>query len=229
MNRQPKLYKKIRERSLENISYGPITLDPFIYDTAGFALYPPANWRETIEAGDKRHIGAGLYGLAYILKRTAPSLCLCDTQNIETDVSLIEVAAGDWRSALFVFDTIEGGVGYSEKIFEVFAEALELAQTIIDDCPCVAGCPACVTSLPPGIEDEDLEQLLVESNASVACTRSLITALLTGEVIIPEITQFALEEKVAVIPPDVDEEFEKLKDRLGKAGKILQQKRSRIH
>ena len=229
VNRQPKLYKKIRERSLENIGYGPITLDPFIYDTAGFALYPPANWRETIEAGDKRHIGAGLYGLAYILKRTAPSLCLCDTQNIETDVSLIEVAAGDWRSALFVFDTIEGGVGYSEKIFEVFAEALELAQTIIDDCPCVAGCPACVTSLPPGIEDEDLEQLLVESNASVACTRSLITALLTGEVIIPEITQFALEEKVAVIPPDVDEEFEKLKDRLGKAGKILQQKRSRIH
>ena len=56
VNRQPKLYKKIRERTLENIGYGPITLDPFIYDTAGFALYPPVAWRETLEANDKRHI-----------------------------------------------------------------------------------------------------------------------------------------------------------------------------
>ena len=154
---------------------------------------------------------------------------MCDEQNIETDVSLTEVAVGEWKSALYLFDTIEGGVGYAEKIFEVFAEALKLAKTIIDDCPCAAGCPACVTSLPPGIEDEDLEQLLVESNASVACTQSLITALLTGEVVVPEVTSFAIEEKIAVIPPEPDEELEKLKSRLGKASKILQQKRSRIH
>lgn len=229
VNRQPKLYKKIRERTLENIGYGPITLDPFVYDTAGFALYPPIHWRTAVAAADKRHIGAGLYGLAYILKRTAPSLCLCDEQNIETDVSLTEVSAGEWKSALYLFDTIEGGVGYAEKIFEVFAEALQLAQAIIDDCPCAAGCPACVTSLPPGVEDEELEQLLVESNASVACTRSLITALLTGQVLLPEITEFAIDEKVAIIPPDVDEEFEKMVDRLGKASKILQKKRERIH
>ena len=229
VNRQPKLYKKIRERTLENIGYGPITLDPFIYDTAGFAIYPPVNWRSQVEAQDKRHIGAGLYGLAYILKRTAPSLCLCDEQNIETDVSLTEVAPGEWRSALFLFDTIEGGVGYAEKIFEVFREALQLAQTIIEDCPCAAGCPACVTSLPPGVEDEELEQLLVESNASVACTISLIRSLLTGEIHLPEVTEFAIADKVAVIPPDVDEEFEKLVDRLGKASKILKSKRERIH
>ena len=117
----------------------------------------------------------------------------------------------------------------AEKIFEVFAEALQLAQTIINDCPCIAGCPACVTSLPPGVEDEELEQLLVESNASVACTQSLITALLTGEIVLPEITEFALEEKDSIIPPEPDEEFEKLKKRLGKAGKILQQKRARLH
>lgn len=229
VNRQPKLYKKIRERTLENIGYGPITLDPFIYDTAGFALYPPAEWRTAIASTDKRHIGAGLYGLAYILQRTAPSLCLCDEKNIETDVSLQEIAPGEWKSALYVFDTIEGGVGYAEKIFEVFTDALKLAQSVIEDCPCKAGCPACVTSLPPGVEDEELAELLVESNASVECTKSLITALLTGEVILPEVTEFALADKVAVIPPDVDEEFEKLVDRLGKASKILHKKRARTH
>jgi DEAD/DEAH box helicase domain-containing protein len=229
VNRQPKLYKKIRERTLENIGYGPITLAPFIYDTAGFALYPPAAWRVIIEASDKRHVGAALYGLAYILKRTAPSLCLCDEQNIETDVSLTEVTPGEWKSALYLFDTIEGGVGYAEKIFEVFSEALQLARTIIDDCPCAAGCPACVTSLPPGVQDEELEQLLVESNASVVCTHSLITALLTGELVVPDVIECAIDAKIAVIPPEPDEEFEKLRERLGKAGRILQQKRERIH
>jgi DEAD/DEAH box helicase domain-containing protein len=229
VNRQPKLYKKIRERTLENIGYGPITLAPFIYDTAGFALYPPVAWRQTIEGSDKRHVGAALYGLAYILKRTAPGLCLCDEQNIETDVSLTEVTPGEWKSALYLFDTIEGGVGYAEKIFEVFSEALRLAKTIIEDCPCAAGCPACVTSLPPGVEDEELEQLLVESNASVVCTHSLITALLTGETVIPDVVECAIDTKIAVIPPDTDEEFEKLRERLGKASRILQQKRERIH
>jgi DEAD/DEAH box helicase domain-containing protein len=138
VNRQPKLYKKIRERTLENIGYGPITLDPFVYDTTGFSLHPPEDWRRAVEAVDKRHVGAALYGLSYILKRTAPSLCLGDIQNIETDVSLKELEGNKWHSALYLYDTIEGGVGYSEKIFEVFEEALKLCRAIIDECSCAA-------------------------------------------------------------------------------------------
>ncbi|MEZ6125952.1 MAG: Zn-binding domain-containing protein [Planctomycetaceae bacterium] len=229
VNRQPKLYKKIRERSLENIGYGPITLDPFIYDTAGFALYPPPTWRDAVEAADRRHVGAALYGLAYLLRKTAPSLCLCDQQNIETDVSLTEVGPGEWRSALFVFDTIEGGVGYSEKIFEVIQDALQLVQTVLVECPCAAGCPACIPALPPGVGDEELEQLLTESNAATECTRSLLTALLTGEIRLPQITEFALEGQPAIEAPEPDLEQQRLEDRLAKAGRILQQKRLRKH
>lgn len=229
VNRQPKLYKKIRERTLENIGYGPITLDPFIYDTAGFAFYPPAAWRSAVESTDKRQTGAALYGLAWLLRRTAPSLCLCDEKNIETDVSLTEVAPGEWKSALYLFDTIEGGVGYAEKIFEIFGDALQLAETVLRDCPCNAGCPACIPSLPPGIEDEELEQLLVESNASVACTQSLITALLTGEIVLPEIEEFAIADRTEITPPEPDVEAEKLRSRLGKASGILKKKRDRIH
>lgn len=229
VNRQPKLYKKIRERTLENIGYGPITLDPFIYDTAGFALYPSVAWRSQVEQIDKRHVGAALYGLSYILKQTAPGLCLCDPQNIETDVSLTEVEDGNWKSALYLYDTIEGGVGYAEKIFEVLAEALQRAKSIIEECPCKAGCPACVTSLPPGVEDEELEQLLTESNASVVCTDSLITALLTGQVVLPNVTEFEIDQPVKIDPPEVDQDYERLKHRLGRAGRILQDKRARQH
>ena len=103
VNRQPKLYKKIRERTLENIGYGPITLDPFVYDTTGFSIRPPDIWREAVSKIDKRHVGAALYGLSYLLQRTAPSLCLGDVKDIETDVSLSESDSDDgkWYSALY--------------------------------------------------------------------------------------------------------------------------------
>jgi len=229
VNRQPKLYKKIRERSLENIGYGPITLDPFVYDTTGFSLHPPQQWQREIASVDKRHVGAALYGLSYILKRTAPSLCLGDIQNIETDVSLTELIADQWESALYIYDTIEGGVGYAEKIFEILGEALTLCQAIIDQCGCDAGCPSCVTALPPGIETSELEQLLIESNASVACTQSLLTALTTGAIVLPEIKFHEVAALRGVTAPEPDVEQERLRKRLGQANVILKNKRARIH
>ena len=229
VNRQPKLYKKIRERTLENIGYGPITLDPFIYDTAGFALHPPVAWRDAVARTDKRHVGAALHGLAYILRQTVPALCLCDKQNIETDVSLVELGPDNWKSALYLFDTIEGGVGYSEKVFEVLSEALTLCGTMIDECGCSAGCPSCVTALPPGVADEELEQLLIESNAAVACTASLIKALLTGEVGLPDVVHCEIEAHTRIDPPEPDGEHEKLMNRLGNASRILKAKRERQH
>jgi DEAD/DEAH box helicase domain-containing protein len=229
VNRQPKMYKKIRERTLENIGYGPITLDPFIYDTTGFNVYPPEAWRESVTAVDHRHVGAALYGLSYILRRTAPSLCLGDVQDIETDVSSTEVEPKIWRSALYLYDSIEGGVGYAEKIFEAFPEALQLCRHVIEDCSCESGCPACVTALPPGVVDEELEQLLIETNAAVACTKSLLDTMLSGSVVLPTIVKFEVGRLPRIDPPEEDAEVKRLKERLGKAGEILKKKRARIH
>jgi hypothetical protein len=86
-----------------------------------------------------------------------------------------------------------------------------------------------VTSLPPGVADEELEQLLVESNASVACTSSLLTALLTGDIVLPEVAYHEVAASAPVTPPELDPELERLKQRLGKASKLLQDKRARIH
>ena len=69
-----------------------------------------SGYKNQVAAVDKRHVGAALYGLSYILRRTAPSLCLGDVQNIETDVSLTNLEDDSWESALYLYDTIEGGV-----------------------------------------------------------------------------------------------------------------------
>jgi len=228
-NKQPKLYKKIRERSFENIGYGPITLPAFEYDTTGFSLLPPATWADEMEKHDKQYIGAALYGLSYLLRHTAPALCMAAVSDIETDVSLVETAPQTWKSALFMFDAIEGGVGYAEKVFEKIASCLKLCLDILDQCDCSAGCPSCVPPLPPGVTDDELEALLIESNASIACTRSLLGMLLEGHISLPKIQSIALPAAPDIQPPAPDLEAIKLKEKLQRASRVLKKKRERLH
>ncbi len=108
-------------------------------------------------------------------------------------------------------------------------EALRLCRTIIDECSCQAGCPSCVTALPPGVADEELEELLVESNAAVACAASLIAVLLTGQVELPDVVPFEIDVRPGIVPPEPDEDQERLMQRLGNASQILKNKRDRVH
>ncbi|MFA6931387.1 MAG: DEAD/DEAH box helicase [Lentisphaeria bacterium] len=230
VNKQPKLYKKIRERSFENIGYGPITLPAFEYDTMGFAMRAPVAWLEACDRADKRWFGAALYGLGYLLRRAAPSLCMADVQDIDTDISLFQEEGGRCNSTLYLYDTHEGGVGYAEKIFELIEPALTLCLQILQDCPCVGGCPACVPPLPPGVIDApDLAELLLVSDASVRCTESLLKVLLNGDIILPKVTVQELPVEHPVTPPGEDPEIAKLSGRLDRAARILQQKREKLH
>ncbi len=230
VNKQPKLYKKIRERTYENIGYGPITLPPFEYDTTGLTLRPPKDWIALMDSHDKRWLGAALYGLGYILRRVAPSLCMADEQDVDTDISLATDDAQRWTSALFLFDTHEGGVGYAEKICERLSDALQLCRDIIRDCHCKGGCPSCVPPFPPGIvSTPDLEELLLFSDAAVRCTESCITALLEGRYEIPTVTVRKLPPETPVTPPGEDPEELKMKERLLRASNLLEFKRKRLH
>ncbi|MCB1069364.1 MAG: DEAD/DEAH box helicase [Kiritimatiellae bacterium] len=229
VNLQPKMYKKIRERSLENIGYGPITLDPFEYDTTGLSLFPPKAWLTAMKDADARFVGAGLYGLKYLLKRSAPSLCMADENDIETDVSRFEENTQTYQSALYLYDAQEGGVGYAEKIFDRMEEALVLCRSILDDCECEAGCPSCVPPLPPGVEDEQMEQWLIESDAALACTRSLLDALIDGTIRVPTVTLQRHPMGPMIEPPPEDEEAKKLQARLERSADILRRKREKLH
>ena len=235
VNKQPKMYKKIRERSFENIGYGPITLDAFEYNTTGFSLYPPLVWLDKMADTDKRFIQVAVYGLAYILKHTSPSLCMADAKDIDSDVALApdetdQIMADEfYNSALYLYDTHEGGVGFAEKIYEKIQPALELCEVILNECECQAGCPSCIPPLPPGVNNQELEIWLIESNSALVCTQSLISILLHGKLVVPEIKTFHFKNTQNKKNFKEDEEQKKLKKRLHRAGEILAKKRLRTH
>ena len=154
---------------------------------------------------------------------------MADVNDIETDVSLHEQDETCFKSALYLYDAHEGGVGYAEKIYELIEEALTLCRQVIDECACTSGCPSCVPPLPPGVADEELEELLVESNAAVTCTCSLLSHLLTGAIVPPDVKLLRVPRKPEGDAPELDEEAVKLSNRLTRASEILKKKRARLH
>jgi len=273
VNKQPKLFKKVRERTYENVGYGPITLPAFEYDTAGFALRAPEAWVQAMDAKDKRLVPAALFGLRYILRHAAPSICMADPGDLETDLAPINVvgeeegeerstlnaerstlnegreepprvppAAGEvgfdplpppaweelsFKSALFLYDKLEGGAGYAEKVFEKIVDTLALCRRMIRECACENGCPACVPPLPPGVNDEDLELFLVESNAVRVCTLSYLDALIDGTVAVPEVRTVTRDWETRVTAPEPDAEEIRLREKLNRAADALREKRRR--
>ena len=122
-----------------------------------------------------------------------------------------------------------GGVGYAEKVFDKFETCLNLCREILKRCDCSAGCPACIPPLPPGIADEELEALLVESNASVACSNSLLTILLDGIMLKPQIQIVSLPPAQEISAPEPDLDAIRMKEKLQRASRVLKKKRERLH
>lgn len=230
VKKQPKLYKKIKEKTHENIGYGPITLESFDYETTGFTLTPSSKWIESLSTVDKRYIDSALFGLSYILRRISPVLCMADVRDIETDVGLPASRDAQFRTSIFVYDAQQGGVGYSEKIFEKIDEALDLCYKILEECECDSGCPSCVPPLPPGIADKETEEFLIETNAAVECTKSIILSILKNKIRIPKVEKkvYSLSHNYGQYDESL-EERKKSESRLERAANSLIRKRAKIH
>jgi len=86
-----------------------------------------------------------------------------------------------------------------------------------------------VPPMPPGVDSVELTELLIESDAAVVCTRSLLEALIDGVSRLPDITVLRRHREPAVTAPGEDPERVRLTQRLGRAAGILRQKRERLH
>ena len=48
------------------------------------------------------------------------------------------------RPTIYLYDSIPGGVGLSERVFEMDKELFRQAREVLAACPCENGCPSCV-------------------------------------------------------------------------------------
>jgi DEAD/DEAH box helicase domain-containing protein len=166
-------YKKIRYYTHENVGYGNVSLpDSEMHTTAAWWTVEPGALDQALplrsEALD------GFLGAAYALHHIAALVSLAELRDIGRSVgngdgawSVVADGAGrptlrdargsdcnpadvpEFRPTLFLYDNYPGGIGLAAPLFDQRQALVRRARDLIERCPCVEGCPACVGPVLP--------------------------------------------------------------------------------
>lgn len=139
VNAKPTIFKKIRLRTHENVGSGPIHLPEEELHTAAYWF----SFNE--EAAARRgtnEMQAALLGIANVLIHIAPIYLMCDPFDIRVYPQVKSTHTK--RPTIYFYDRYPGGIGLSERLYDVHDELLRRAVTLIKNCTCLSGCPACV-------------------------------------------------------------------------------------
>lgn len=95
------------------------------------------------QAESQVRIRSGMSGISYVLHNLAPLLLMCDYEDIGVHYDP-NASLGDGQPTVVLFDTIPGGLGLSENLFELHHDLLLQCYETIAACECEDGCPSCV-------------------------------------------------------------------------------------
>lgn len=133
----------------------PLDLPAQSFETRAVWFDIPASWRvELAKKGMDFH--GGLHALEHALIAMLPLFAMCDRNDIG---GLSTPAHPDTDlPQIFIYDGFPGGVGIAEKGFELLGELWRETLRLIRECPCEAGCPACVQSPKCGNNNQPLDK-----------------------------------------------------------------------
>lgn len=133
------VFKKIRFDTHENLGWGPVTLPELeMQTTACWWTLPDALESEF----EREELKNAMVGLAHLLKNIAPIYLICAAQDVNVVYHVKDPFTG--KPTIYLYDSIPGGVGLSDRVFEMEHELLSTAREMLNACPCSDGCPSCV-------------------------------------------------------------------------------------
>ena len=161
-------FKKIKFDTMENVGAGEVALPQQEMQTSGLWLTLPPETLAAISP-DRDALIDGLRGLAHLLHHLAPLFLMCDVRDLgawlgdaappetpaEATPASPRVLTADGTRArllrsdrfeptLYLYDSQPGGVGLTERLFELLPALVDRARETLLACPCRAGCPSCV-------------------------------------------------------------------------------------
>jgi DEAD/DEAH box helicase domain-containing protein len=101
-------------------------------------------------------LAGGLHAAEHAAIGLLPLFALCDRADIGGLSTLLHPDTG--QAQVFIYDGYPGGIGITEKGFELIYELWEATLATIEECPCQAGCPSCIQSPKCGNNNEPLDK-----------------------------------------------------------------------
>ncbi len=83
-----------------------------------------------------------MVGISHIIEHIAPVFLMCSPRDIGVVYHVRDPFTN--RPTLFLYDNCAGGVGLSDRVYEMDDELFKEARRMLMDCPCADGCPDCV-------------------------------------------------------------------------------------
>jgi len=148
-------YRKKMQFTEEIIGDELLELPPqrFITEALWFDL-PQKGIDAVNEAG--LDLAGGLHATEHAAIALLPLFALCDRNDIGGVSTPFHADTG--KAQVFIYDAYPGGIGITEKGFEVIKELWAATLDVIKDCPCQDGCPSCVQSPKCGNNNEPLDK-----------------------------------------------------------------------
>jgi DEAD/DEAH box helicase domain-containing protein len=131
------LYKKLKFLTDENVGWGPIDLPELELQTTAYWLTADQlrdRWR-------RDELDIALLGAGRAIQTVASVLLMVDPRDLGL-VSQVRSPHSE-QPTIYLYESVPGGVGLSERLWERHDELLAAAADLIASCGCEAGCPAC--------------------------------------------------------------------------------------
>lgn len=169
-------FKKIRFESSENVGFGDINLPDNQLHTTACWCTPDPDLAEELGLSRTGFVDA-IAALGRVIHSLATLFLMCDQRDLSRSIGdksarwflrlqreeghcTVETEAGSvmpvdgldrFEPTFYLYDSVAGGVGFAESLYERFEGLLTAAASAIRSCPCAAGCPVCVG--PPETDD----------------------------------------------------------------------------
>ena len=133
------LFKKMKLDTQENLGWGPVTLPELEMQTTA------CWWTLPDSIADKytrEELQGAMVGISHIIEHFAQVFLMCSPLDIGVVYHVRDPFTN--RPTLFLYDNCAGGVGLSDRVYEMDDELFKEARRMLMDCPCADGCPSCV-------------------------------------------------------------------------------------
>ena len=146
-------YKVVRQG--KTLGVRKLSLPPLEFNTVGVWFTVAQETGEAIRKSGM-DFGGGLHGAEHAMISAVPFQVLCDRRDLGGLSTPFHLDTG--KPTIFLYDGFEGGIGISERVFELFPDVLRMTLAIVGDCGCEAGCPACIYSPKCGNDNRPLDK-----------------------------------------------------------------------
>ncbi|NIQ05384.1 MAG: DEAD/DEAH box helicase [Candidatus Korarchaeota archaeon] len=133
----------------------PLDLPPINFESESTWLEVPQQIVKKIEK-TSLNLEGGLHAIEHAIIAMTPFHAICDRWDIGGVSSPLHPDTG--LPSIFIYDSYQGGIGISEKCFQLIEKLLETTYELIRDCDCEHGCPSCIYSPKCGNNNEPLDK-----------------------------------------------------------------------